>query len=152
MRVFLMSCVAVIVVAVVAAVAWATDAVTLQGERTVYTVQCKQGTWKGDRCTGRLAAAERYRFRALSAHGEVFFWIAGSKEPAGHFTQCDIKDGRNWSCKANADGGKSITLRMSKGSPVRDPAAGTRPYHAVSKITWLLLQYGIPVGDGADNG
>ena len=52
---------------------WAADFVTLQGERTIYTAGCNGGTWVGNRCTGKLAAADRFRFRALKAHGEVFF-------------------------------------------------------------------------------
>jgi hypothetical protein len=134
------------VAALCGALAWATDYITLQGECTVYTAECKQGTWKDDRCTGKLAAAERYRFRTLKAHGEVLFWIVGSAEPSGRFTQCEIKDGRNWACKANVDAPRSITLAMSKGRPVNDAAANTRHFHAVSKVKWLLLKYGIVFG------
>jgi hypothetical protein len=122
--------------------AWASDFFTLQGEWTVYTVECKQGTWSGDQCSGKLAAAERYRFRALKPHGEVFFWIVGSAEPSGRFTQCEIKNRKNWACKANADSPRSITLELSNGRPVPDPTANTRPFHAVPKVTWLLLRYG----------
>jgi hypothetical protein len=141
----------VLVVAVLISVlAWAGDYVTLQGERTVYTVECKQGTWNGDRCTGKLAAADRYRFRALRVHREVLFWIVGSTEPSGRFTQCDIKDGRNWVCKPNADSPRAITLAMARGRPVPDPAADTRAFHAVSKVRWLLLKYEIAFGNTAD--
>ena len=136
--------------AMIGVFAWATDFVSLEGERTVYTVECKQGTWSGDRCTGKLVAAERYRFRALKAHGEVLFWIIGSTtEPSGRFTQCEIKDRGNWACKPNADSPRSITLSMSKGRPVPDPAANIRRFHAVSKVTWLLLRYGIAFPAGA---
>jgi hypothetical protein len=31
---------------------------------------------------------------------------------------------------------------MAKGRPVADPAANTRPFHAVSKFKWMLLKYG----------
>jgi hypothetical protein len=51
--------------AVLAAMAWASDTVTLQGERTIYTVECRQGGWQGQHCSGRLAAGDRFRFRAL---------------------------------------------------------------------------------------
>lgn len=128
-------------------IVWASDSVTLQGERTVYTVRCEQGTWHGDRCSGKLVAAERYRFRALKAHEEVLFWIVGSSEPSGKFSQCVIKDGRNWSCKANTDARRSITLEISKGHPVPDPTGATRLFHAVSKFTWIILEYQVPFAD-----
>lgn len=131
--------------------AWATDFVTLQGEWTVYTVECKQGTWNGDRCMGKLVAAERYRFRALKAHGEVLFWMVGSAEPSGRFTQCEIENRGNWTCKANADSPRSITLAMSKGRPVPDPAANIRSFHAVSKGRWLFLHYRYVFSDTAGN-
>ena len=131
--------------------AWATDFVTLQGEKTIYTVECKQGTWDGNRCTGTLASAERYRFRALKGHGEVLFWIVGSTEASGRMAPCEVKSGRNWVCSANTDSPRSITLVMSKGQPVHDPSAKTRPFHAVSKVRWLLLSYGISLTDTAGN-
>ena len=137
------------VIAVLSFIVWASDSITLQGERTVYTVKCEHGTWLGDRCSGKLVAAERFRFRALKAHGEVLFWIVGSSVPSGKFTQCVIKDGRNWLCQANADAQQSITLEISKGSPVPDPAGATRPFHAVSKLTWMILEYHIPFGNAA---
>ncbi|CAN7203564.1 hypothetical protein LJR290_000547 [Variovorax sp. LjRoot290] len=38
--------------AALAAMAWASDTVTLQGEWTVYTVECRQGGWQGQHCNG----------------------------------------------------------------------------------------------------
>lgn len=138
------------VVAAVGLAVWTADFVTLQGERTVYTVGCDGGTWVGNRCTGKLAAAERFRFRALKAHGEVFFWNVGvASDPTGKFTQCVIADGRNWSCKPNADGPKAITLEMQRGRPVSDTSGKTRVAHTVSKLKWTLLGYGISWGDTA---
>jgi hypothetical protein len=121
---------------------WGIDFITLQGEWTVYTVECKQGTWNGDQCTGKLAVSDRYRFRALKLHREVLFWILGSAEPSGRLTPCEIENRANWTCKANADSPRSITLAMSKGHPVSAPAADTRPFHAVSKLKWMRLKYG----------
>ncbi|HEX7441836.1 MAG TPA: hypothetical protein VF319_17250, partial [Caldimonas sp.] len=89
--------------------AWASDFVTMQGERTIYTVDCKNGVWQGDRCGGQVVAGTRYRFRALKPHGEVIFWMVGSKEPSGKFNECTIQDGRNWVCKVCADAARSIT-------------------------------------------
>ena len=134
-----------LVIAVLAALGfagWASDFITMQGERTVYTVECANGVWQGDRCTGRVAAGTRYRYRALKPHGEVIFWTVGTKEPSGKFSECQIQDGRNWACKVCADASRSITLQMSQGVPVTATPAVTRPFRAVSKWRWLLLQRG----------
>lgn len=135
----------VTVLTVFYALVWATDTVTLQGERTIYTARCEQGSWVGERCTGNLVAGDRYRYRVLRAHSEVFFWIAGSSEPSGKFTDCTIQDGRNWRCKPNADVGRSITLEMAKGFAVPDPSGAARSFHCISKLTWVLLNAGIPI-------
>jgi hypothetical protein len=121
---------------------WGTDFLTLQGEWTIYTVECRQGAWTGDQCSGRLVASDRYRFRALKIHKEVLFWIVGSTEPTGRLAPCEVENRANWTCKANADSSRSIAIAMSKGRPVADPASDTRPYHAVSKFKWMLLKYG----------
>jgi len=122
---------------------WGTDFITLQGEWTVYTVECKQGVWNNDICTGTLVASNRYRFRALKPHKEVLFWIVGSTEPSGHLAPCEIQNRGNWTCKATADSPRSITLAMLRGRPVPDPGATTLPFHAVSKFKWMRLRYGI---------
>ncbi len=122
--------------------AWASDFITMQGERTIYTVECRDGAWAGDRCAGTLVAGQRYRYRALPPHNEVVFWTAGTNEPSGKFGDCAVKDGRNWVCKPNADAARSITLQMVEGAPVAGPASVTRPFRAVSKWRWLLLQRG----------
>lgn len=121
--------------------AWASDFVTMQGERTVYTVDCKNGTWQGDRCSGQVSASTRYRYRALKPHNEVIFWTVGTNEPSGRFKECTIQDGRNWVCKVCPDAARSITLQMAQGAPVAEPAV-TRPFRAVSKWRWLLLRRG----------
>ena len=122
--------------------AWASDFVTMQGERTVYTVDCRNGTWQGDRCSGDVAAGTRYRFRALKPHNEVIFWTVGTNEPSGKFKECTIQDGRNWVCKVCPDAARSITLQMAQGAPVAAAPTVTRPFRAVSKWRWLLLQRG----------
>ena len=122
---------------------WAVDFVTLQGERTIYTANCNGGTWLDDACTGRLAAAERFRYRALKSKDEVVFWIAGSPQPSGTLTPCVIQAGRNWKCKGSADTSGSITLEMREGFAVADPASNTRPFHPVPKWKWFLLRYGV---------
>ena len=61
--------------------AWASDFITMQGERTVYTVECRGGTWQDDHCSGNVVAGNRYRYRALKPHNEVIFWKVGVERP-----------------------------------------------------------------------
>jgi hypothetical protein len=121
---------------------WASDFITRKGERTVYTVDCRDGVWKEGHCTGRITAGSRYRYRALKPHGEVLFWTVGSSAPSGRFSDCKIQDGRNWICKPNADASRSVTLQMEHGAPVAAPGGGTRPCRYVSKWRWMLLNAG----------
>jgi hypothetical protein len=135
-----------LVLAALGFAAWASDFVTMQGERTVYTVDCADGAWQGDRCSGQVVAGTRYRYRALKPHGEVIFWTVGTKEPSGKFSECTIQDGRNWVCKECADAARSITLQMSQGVPVAVGPTVTRPFRSVSKWRWLLLKRGFTAG------
>jgi hypothetical protein len=121
---------------------WTTDKVTWQGERTIYTVDCRNGSWDGNRCNGEIVAGARFRYRALKVRGEVLFWVLGLQEPSSKLTACTITDGRNWTCPASADAPKSLTLALSKGEPVRNPAWPTRAFHSTSKVGWLLLDAG----------
>jgi hypothetical protein len=125
---------------------WATDKVAWQGECTVYTARCDRGNWQSNQCTGKLLAGERYRFRVLRPHHEVLFWTAGSTEPSGKYTDCDIEDRRNWTCKANADAARTITLQMVAGHPVPDAGGRTLAFHSIEKWRWWLLRLGIPGG------
>jgi hypothetical protein len=138
-----------VVIGVAAFLTWTSDSITMQGERTIYTVGCTDGAWQGAHCTGRLVPAERYRFRALSARGEVLFWVIGANEPSSRFTNCKIQDGRNWSCPPNADASKSITLQMLHGDAVHDETGRVRSFHAVPKWRWALASYGMPLGGDA---
>jgi len=119
--------------------AWLNDFITLQGERTIHTVECVDGTWQGEECTGRLVAGERWRFRALRVHREVLFWRVGVQENSGRLTDCEIQDGRNWRCPATGDAARSITLVMDHGEAVAGP--DTKPLHAVPKWRWLFLRW-----------
>ncbi|MEO8311330.1 MAG: hypothetical protein ABI520_09180 [Caldimonas sp.] len=136
-----------VVLAALGFAAWASDFITMQGERTVYTVDCANGAWTGDSCSGQVVAGTRYRFRALKPHGEVIFWTVGTAEPSGKFSECTIRDGRNWVCKVCADASRSITLQMAQGVPVPALPAVTRPFRAVSKWRWLLLRRGFTAGN-----
>ena len=147
MRIF--SFVVGVCAALMVGVALISDEVTLQGERTVYIVECRQGSWEGLRCSGRLVATDRVRFRVLKAHREVLFWTAGSPGPSGKLTDCDIQDGRDWVCSANADGPSPIAHKMVLGRPVVD-AGHAAPIHAVTKMRWWLLRWAIPLGSQAD--
>jgi len=129
-----------------AVLVWGTDYFTLKGEWTIYTVGCEQGAWHGNECSGQLVSAERYRFRALRAHSEVLFWVSGSPQPSGKYTECVIVNGRNWACKPNADTSRTIAYKMVQGKPVREPGSATRSFHCVSKWRWWLIKYGIPTG------
>lgn len=140
----------VAVLAVIVAIVWTSDKVTLEGQRTVYTVSCRDGSWQGTHCTGRLVAADRYRFRALKPHREVVFWIVGSTQPSGKFTDCAISDGRNWLCKSSDAARDTITLQMDHGSPVHDTTGLAKPFHAVAKPRWYLLRWGLPIGNDSD--
>jgi len=124
--------------------AWLNDFITLQGERTIYTVNCVGGEWKGDECTGRLVAGDRHRFRALRVHREVLFWRVGVQENSGRLMDCEIQDGRNWRCPPGPDAARSITLVMDHGEAV--PGTGTLPLHAVPKWRWLFLRWSAMVG------
>ncbi len=140
------------ILALAAMVAWASDAITLQGERTVYTVDCRHGDWQGATCTGKLAAGARYRFRALRAHDEVVFWTVGATdEPSGKLMACRIDDGRNWTCPPSAEAGRTITLQMARGTPMPDASGHAKPFHAIAKWRWWLVRYGLPIGRTADN-
>lgn len=138
-------------VAVLIPFVWGTDRVTLQSERTVYTVDCLKGAWQGNRCSGELAAGARYRYRALKNRGEVLFWVLGSPEPSVKLSQCVIQDGRNWTCPVSTEAEKSITLVLVHGQPARHPAWPARPIHSVSKLSWTLLNLGLKFSQSADS-
>ncbi len=130
--------------------AWLTDFVTIQGEATVYTVECSGGQWRGELCTGTLVPADRFRFRALPRRREVLFWTPGRDEPSGRFSGCQIEDGRNWTCPGGNDAARTIAVGLMRGRALHDPSGHARPFHAVFKWRWLLLQWGVSTGNSAD--
>jgi hypothetical protein len=133
-----------------AVVLWASDRVTWQGERTIFTADCLDGAWVNGACTGALAAGPRYRFRALRSQREVVFWIVGAvEEPSGRYTGCEIEDGRNWRCAPGADLARTITRQMNHGVAVPDDSGVARRFHPVSKWRWTLLSWGFPAGSRA---
>ena len=44
---------------------WGTDYITLQGEWTIYTVECTQGVWNGDICTGKAGGVESLQISCI---------------------------------------------------------------------------------------
>lgn len=140
----------IVVLVFLAVMMWLSDFVTLQGETTVYTVACAGGQWVGPRCTGKLAPGLRYRFRALRVHEEVLFWTPGTRETSGKFSNCNIQDGRNWTCPASTEAAGTITLQMERGRAVHDTSGKAKPFQAVLKWRWLLLRAGLYAGDTAD--
>lgn len=139
----------IIVSAVVAAVGftiWAGDSITPEGQRTVFTAECQRGVWQGSTCDGRLVAGRRYVFQSLKKKGEVDFWVIGSPGSFGRYTDCAIRDGRDWSCKPNADGARTIAHELDKGRPVADTDGSTLAFHQVPKWKWLLMACGLPAG------
>ena len=98
---------------------WSSDRITLEGERTIYTVDCVQGTWDGMRCTGRLAAGDRHRFRSSRSRREVVYWISGSSAPSGKYADCDVTDRDLWSCTAHDGDLPTIAHELVDGRPVQ---------------------------------
>jgi len=123
---------------------WSSDRITLEGERTVYTVICEQGAWDGLRCTGRIVAGDRHRFRSSRSRSEVVYWIAGSAAPSGKYSECDVTDRDFWSCKTQAGELPTIAHEFSDGRPVPRAAGIDLPFHAVNKWKWWALRLGIP--------
>lgn len=141
----------IVIAAVLASLGlWSTDRITWDGERTIYTVQCLRGTWQTKHCTGELIAGPRIRYRAPPAHKEVIFWVAGSSEPSGKLTNCQIEDGRHWKCPESAESAKSITLEMVHGLPIHRSLDQPWQFHYVPKLSWTLLKLGLKMTDSAE--
>jgi hypothetical protein len=129
---------------------WASDRITLQGERTIFTARCEQGTWNGPTCTGRLVPGERYAFRASSRRHEVLYWIRDSDAPSGKYTDCTVIDRDNWTCNVRANQEPTIAFEMVKGRPTRAGVEAILPFQAVPKWKWWLLRMGVTAFTDAD--
>ena len=138
------------VLIVFGALIWASDRISYQGERTIYTVQCSDGTWAGVRCNGRLVASDRYRFRASKSRQEVLHWIVGSPVPSGKYSQCTVKNRDNWHCRVIPGEPSTIIHAMADGEPVSSNVGGTPVAHAVKKWQWWLLKAGVPIVHNAE--
>jgi hypothetical protein len=137
-------------IAALVGIIWISDRVTMEGERTVYGVNCRGGEWNGNACTGRLEPGARYRFRASRSRQEVLYWTVGSADPSGKYTDCTVKDRGNWSCNRQLDQPPSIAFEMVDGKPTRSGGGLTLPYHAVHKWKWWAMRAGLPLFSQAD--
>jgi hypothetical protein len=121
---------------------WASDKITLQGERTIYTVDCEGGVWDDLFCTGKMIAGDRYRYRASRSRHEVVFWVVGSSTPSGKYTDCNVRNRGNWSCNSTLADAPSITHEMANDRATYGAVGLTTPFHAVPKWKWWLLRAG----------
>lgn len=125
---------------------WASDEITPEGERTVYTAKCTSGVWEGRRCSARMAAGARYIFRASKERAEVRFIALGDMPSEGAYVDCVVRDGRNWSCTPDAAAKRSIADSLIDGDPVLNPV---RPFHRIQKWKWWALRLGLRLGHEA---
>jgi len=142
----------VLVFLILFGVIWASDPITLQGERTIYTVNCKDGSWSGNRCTSVLAPGVRHAFRASRTRQEVIHWVRGSDEPSEKYTDCQVKNRDNWKCNSRKDQKSLFVDELINGRPILTTTQSTTPvpFHAVVKWKWYALQAGIRVFTDAD--
>ena len=122
---------------------WSTDRVTLEGERTVYTVKCDQGEWQKAHCSGKLVAGDRFTFRASTKRQEVLYWKYGSSEPSGKYTDCYVKNRGNWSCNVQTTQRPAIIYEMQSDKPVPGVTGLAVPFHSVPKWKWWAIRYGM---------
>lgn len=147
---------AVLLMALLLVAAWASDFVTLQGERIIYTAGCEGGEWRGETCTGRMVAGSRYRYHASKEKGEVTLQIVGSGGPAGRFSNCTVLDGRNWRCPRDDVVAPTWAVQMERGAPVFSENSSVRSERRVSKWRWFVLDAGgrrisgVPEGPDCD--
>jgi hypothetical protein len=132
-----------LVAAIFAVLLWSSDRITLQGERTIYTVECTQGQWDGETCTGKLVPGPRFTFRASVRRQEVLYWVRGSSAPSGKFSDCSVKDRDNWSCNVQLDQSPALTYELRGGTPTRGTAGLAMTFHDVPKWKWFAIDAGL---------
>jgi hypothetical protein len=139
-----------LLIAALVAVIWASDRITLQGERTIYTVECVGGAWQDLLCTGEVKTGARYRFRASKTRGEVVHWIAGSAERSGKMTDCTVRDRGNWSCKTPDSANPAIAQAMVNDRLSPKPGSAAITFHMIAKWKWWAIYWGVPGFHQAD--
>jgi hypothetical protein len=120
--------------------AWADDAVTLEGHWTIYTARCEGGEWSdAGQCSGQRVAAQRHDFISNPAATTVEFEIKGHGSVTGVLSGCAVQDGRNWTCLACSGGTCPLTRALVRGEPkLESTAAATlRP---IAKWRWHCLR------------
>ena len=133
----------IFILLIVVAAVWGSDRITLQGERTIYTVDCVQGAWEGNSCTGHLVAGPRYAFRALPRRHEVIYWIRDSETPTEKYTDCTVQNRDNWTCNVKVGQAPAATYEMRDGRPARGMHGLTVDFHDVSKWKWWVIKCGV---------
>ena len=123
----------------------------MQGERTIYSVDCKSGQWQGLHCTGNLLPADRYAFRASKRRNEVIYWIRDSEKPSGKYTDCTVVDRDNWSCNVHLNQAPTIAYEMADGRPKRGAQGLALPFRDVPKWKWWLLRLGVDLFSNASD-
>jgi hypothetical protein len=142
----------VLLVALIMALLWGSDRITMQGERTIYTADCDGGTWTGRVCSSKLRPGKRYAFRASQTRQEVIYWIRGSTAASGKYPECNVVDRDNWSCKTVGDGPPgTIASEMARGHPTRAGTEHMLPFHSVPKWKWWLMDVGVRLFTQADD-
>ena len=131
------------ILVVLGVIIWGSDRITLQGERTIYTVDCADGAWEGNRCTGTLTAGPRYAFRASPRRHEVIYWIRDSTAPSGKYSDCTVKNRDNWSCNVQVDQPPAVAYEMRDGRPTRGGVGLSMSFHDVPKWKWWAISSGL---------
>jgi hypothetical protein len=140
----------VVVLLAFALFVWSSDRIGFQGERTVYTVTCADGEWRGEHCTGHLVASDRHTFRASRSRQEVLYWVYGSSRPSGKYGDCRVENRSNWTCNVTASDRRTITYEMSNDRPVHGSEGLALPFHAVPKWKWWAIRYGVATFSDAE--
>lgn len=133
------------VIALMVALIWASDRITLQGERVLYAVTCSGGEWRGNVCDGHLEPAQRYAFRASPRRGEVVSWIIGSSAASRTYAGCEVRNRDQWVCPLQTGGGTTAQLEMLKGKTRCSGTAAAASVHIVPKWSWYLYRIHLPL-------
>jgi hypothetical protein len=91
-----------------------------------------------------MVAGDRYRFRASVSKQEVLYWVVGSSQPSGKFSNCKVKDRGNWECE-KARAARHDHEVMVNGRPKREDGYHSIPFKAVPKWVWWVLDAGLHV-------
>lgn len=95
-------------------------------------------------------ASDRYRFRSSKSRQEVLFWIAGSAQGSGKYTDCTVKDRDNWACNVGVGHPSTIAHELGNGRPANSDSGLDLPFRAARKWKWWILRAGIHAFTNAD--